>query len=503
MNPTPNLAASPGQIVLMLRDDPRRWLIPTILLTALAGVYAAVRPDTWEASQALVVRNEATADRDAPGRFNESDEMKTVQEMILELVQSRAVLAAAMTDVGRPSNSRTDPEAWPSPRDIADLREEVALSPPRGAEFGSTEVFYLTARDKSRDRSIQLVEAVCRNLEHRYQLLRDQKAQSMIDELVKASNLARNDLLESKARLTQIEQQVGADLAELRVLHDTNSGESTLRRTEIEIRSELRQSQSNEESSRQLLTLLREAQLDSDRLVATPIRLLAAQPALSRLKDGLVDARLRTASLEGRMSKSHPLVSAAKESEEAIARHLRNELATAIRGIEVDLHLSRERSAMLDEQLKDATGRLSRLASIRADYTTQVAETRSRTESLERAEQRLSEARVSQASAAASLISPIDSAEAGVDPVGPRRVVIVLVGLIGGLMAGIGILLLSVQPAEPVAAHSLESAANGRPSDARSSGGSSDCKADSPEDSLSLTAALNKLVPKQNRAQWN
>ena len=58
---------------------------------------------------------------------------------------------------------------------------------------------------------------------------------------------------------------------------------------------------------------------------------------------------------------------------------------------------------------------------------------------LEQAEQRLSEARISQASAATSLITPIDSAEAGIDPVGPSRAVILLVGVVGGLMVGIGI----------------------------------------------------------------
>ena len=485
----------------MLRNNPLRWVIPTVVLAALAGVYAAVRSDTWEASQALVVRNEATAERDAPGRFNESDEMKTVQETIQELVHGRAVLEAALTEVGRPSNSRTEPEAWPSPRDVAELRGNVALSPPRGAEFGSTEVFYLTVSDKSRPRTVQLVEAICRNLEHRYQQLRDQKAQSMIDELGKAGNLARNDLLESAARLTRIEEQVGADLSELRVLNEAGSGESALRQTVIEIRGELRQAQSDEESNRQLLSLLQEAQLDSGQLVATPSRLLAAQPALSRLKDGLVDARLRTAGLEGRMAKRHPLVLAAKESEEAIAQHLRNELGTAIRGVEVDLRLSRGRSVMLNEQLAEVTGRLSRLASIRADYSTQVAETRNRTELLERAEQRLSEARISQASAASSLISPIESAEAGINPVGPSRAVIVLVGIVGGLMAGIGILLLSVQPAQPAAAHGLGSTASGLPSNPSSSIGSPGRESHSSEDGLSLTEALDKLV--RSQALWN
>ena len=197
---------------------------------------------------------------------------------------------------------------------------------------------------------------------------------------------------------------------------------------------------------------------------------------------------------------SHPLVLAAKESEDAIALHLRNELTTAVRGIEVDLRLTRERTAMLGRQLDEITARLSRLASIRADYSTQVAETLGRTVLLERSEQRLSDARISQASAAASLISPIDSAEAGVNPLGPSRAVIVAAGIVGGLMTGIGIFLLTVQPAQPVSADSFRSPPADLPGNPPSSDGSSDVESRVAEDGLSLTEALDKLV--RNRDLW-
>jgi hypothetical protein len=157
---------------------------------------------------------------------------------------------------------------------------------------------------------------------------------------------------------------------------------------------------------------------------------------------------------------------------------------------------------MLNGQLAEVTGRLSRLASIRADYSTQVAETRNRTELLERAEQQLSEVRISQASAAASsLISAIDSAEAGINPVGPSRAVIVLVGLVGGLMAGLGILLLSAQPAPPAVTHRIGWMSNDLPGKSNSSAGSPDRESHLSEDSLSLTEALDKLV--RNRVLWN
>ena len=60
--------------------------------------------DTWEASQALIVRNEASSAEKGPGKFSYPEEMKTVQETILEVVRSRSVLEAALREVGPPAD---------------------------------------------------------------------------------------------------------------------------------------------------------------------------------------------------------------------------------------------------------------------------------------------------------------------------------------------------------------------------------------------------------------
>jgi len=347
MSSAPQSIVTPGQFVSILAGHPKCWLVPALVVAVLAAAYALVRPATWEASQALIVRNEAAGSQSSPGKFSHSDEMKTVQETILELAGSRTVLAEALREIGPPAARASADEAWPGDRDVDNLRKSVKLDPPKGAEFGSTEIFYLRVRDRSRPRAVALVAAICDQLEARFQQLRDTKAQSMIDELVKAVDLARDDLDESTARLKEIEQQVGSDLAELRGLQEWGSGDGQLGRTITEIRNELRDAQAVEKSSGELLVFLRAAQEDPSRLVATPNRLLEAQPALKRLKDGLVDAQLRSAELRGRMSDSHPLVLAARESEQQVSRHLHNELATAISGVDLDLRLNADRVALL------------------------------------------------------------------------------------------------------------------------------------------------------------
>ncbi len=451
--------SSPRQSVLYPKDIVRVlitrapwWVIPTVVVAVLAAAYASVRPATWEASQALMVRNEAVNNRGGLGKFNHSDELKGIQETMLEVVRSRGVLKAALEEVGPPADFDGDPAAWPSDRNVAGLRGSINLTPPKGAEFGSTEVFYLKVKDGDRERAAKLSEVLSDKLQSHYQQLRDAKAQSMVDELADTVRLAKDDLDESTARLTEMEKQVGSDLAELRALADSGNGDSTLRRTISEIRGEIRQARAAEAGNRQLLSVLREAQTDPGRLVAAPSSLLASQPALRRLKEGLIDAQIKTAGLRGRMTDEHPLVRSARECEEEIGRHLHSELAIAVRGLEIEFRLSAERLAMLDGRLTEATGRLEKLAVLRADYSNRVAETANRTRLVEQAEQNLAEARASVAAAkAASLISRLDTPDTGTSPVGASRAMIVLAGIVGGLVTGFGLLFLTVQPAKVTA----------------------------------------------------
>jgi uncharacterized protein involved in exopolysaccharide biosynthesis len=431
-----------------LLDRPRRWLLPAALVAVTACVYAAFGGSTWEASQALMVRAEAANGQLSPGKFNGLDEMKIVEETILELARTRGVLEAAWTSVEglKPGDSPTPPTA----EQLEDLKGRVKLAAPKGSEFGKTEVFYLKVRDRNRARAVALADAICQQLQSRFQELRNAKAQSMIDELTKAANLTKADLADSTSRLNQLERKAGINLAELRVLQESSAGESALRRTYTEVCNELRQAQVALQTDRELLGVLHAAQADPARLLATPSRLLESQPLLRRLKEGLVDNQLREAQYQGRMVDAHPLVQAARESQREIARQLHNELGLAVRALEVDLRVHGERLAMLNAQLATLTSQMTDVAAVRAQYSNLVAEVRSREGLVQRAEQNLAEARACQASAkASSLIARIDSADTGAKPVGPSPAMLALGGLVGGLLVGLGMVVLTT-PSSPL-----------------------------------------------------
>jgi polysaccharide biosynthesis transport protein len=441
---------TPADVIRILRENPRRWIVPTVAFGVLALGYAVLRSPVWSASQALMVRDEAIGTAARPGKFQQPEEMKTVQETILELVRSRAVLGAALAEVGL-VNAPAD-ASWPSDAAINALQARVKLTPPKGAEFGKTEVFYLNVEAESRERATKLAGAICKQLQARSQDLRDQKAQSLIAELTKTVDLAQADLTKTTNNLLAVETKVGADLGELRVLNEMGGGDSQLRRSINEMELELRQARQATDANKELLTMLSASKEDAKSLVTAPNRLLEAQPVLRRLKDGLVDAQLRTAQLEGNLTEIHPAVIAAQNSEREVAEHVRGELDAAVLGVQAELRLSEQRISLLENELEHARHRLANLAGMRATYANVVAERNQRADIVKSAEQQLAEARASQAAAkTASLIAAIDAPIGSDTPVGPGKASLLLAGLIGGFVVGLGIVFLTVHPVYPAA----------------------------------------------------
>jgi uncharacterized protein involved in exopolysaccharide biosynthesis len=443
MNSLPNSSTEPRELGRLLIVYWRRWVAVTLLATAAAAAYALVAPKTWHAAQALIVRNEAVGGDAESARLRGPEDLKSIQETIMELSKSHGVLKAALQEVGPPAGCAR-PSAWPTDTDVENLQKAAKISPPKGVEFGASEVFYLEVRDPDRTRVAQLSSALSRQLQLHLQELRDAKALSMIDELNESVQLAKSDLQAATQQLSALEKQVGSDLPELRSMLDSNSSDTSLRRTVSEVENELRQFRGTEKANRQLLALLADCQADPTRLMAAPARLLDSQPALRRLKDGLVDAQLRTATLQGRMSAEHPEVIAAKEAESQVAARLRAEISTAVGGLESELALDANRLEMLENQQQSAAARLTRLAALRATYANLLSEATNRAKFLERAEQNLANARSDSASAkAASLIACVDAPDTGTTPVSPSGLVVILGGALGGLVAGIGIVLLT------------------------------------------------------------
>lgn len=431
-------------LIYTLRTHVRLWLVPAIACAVLAGGYALIAPREWKASQAMIIRAEATgAAGEQIGKFSDLSEMKTLQETILELAKSHGVVQDTLREVGPPAGYR-HPEKWPTLKDIEDFREQVDMRPPDGAEFGKTEVFYVSVLSTDRARAGQLAERLSDQIQRRLQLLRDERARGMIQELERTLAVADADLASCTAELSAFETEMGADLGELRNLNTPTGGGGEVAQELQAVETERRANEAARREFQQLHELLYDAQLDPTKLLATPTSLLRSQPALSRLKDALVDAQVRKANLLGSRAAKHPFVLAASEAEALLKEQLHDEIAVAIEGVELELELCVDREQALVEKAATARARMSRLAGARAEYANLIAAVENRGKLVEEAQAHLADARARQVAAqSASVIHRIDGVETGVRPVGPGRATITAAGGVGGLLLGLGLVFLS------------------------------------------------------------
>ena len=242
------------------------------------------------------------------------------------------------------------------------MQQQITVTAPKGAEFGKTEVIYLAVMGPSRDEALHRTTVVCDQLEVHLGRLRRARAEGP-DSGIGPDRTNRRSLAGQCGRevCSRWKQRSDRTLARLRNLNDAGSAEGNLQHSLNQVKAELRQAQGTREANLQLQKLLTRAKETPAQFLATPGRLLESQPALRRLKEGLVDAQLKTSALLGLMKEEHPMAIAAVRAEEQIRRSLVNELSTALRGVEADLQVGERLAQTLRDQKDELQGRLDAL----------------------------------------------------------------------------------------------------------------------------------------------
>jgi len=476
---------NPADFAMALIHYRWRWILPMLLVTAAALTYAVCKPSMWEANQALVLRDEAISSLGNSGEFEQLEDMKHAQETVMQLARSRDAVTAALQELGPPAGL-WDTANWPTKEDIASVRKSISVHSPGGTEFGTTEILYLSVEASSPERAKKLNQIICSELEKQLGEMRNRRAKSLVQELTYRHDEANRAVMVVTQQLSELESSVGTDLAELRLLNEVGSGNGNLREQIVQIKSEFRKALDDQQSSQQLLEILTAADGNPSELIATPNRLLESQPALRRLKDGLIDAQLRTAQLQGTRTADHPSVVAALQAEQGIRSHLHQEIAVAIRGLNAEKSVNQSRIDQLQNQLEDVGNRMTQLASLRAGYENLVRDVNEKNRKLSEIRSSLAEAKSSvQTAKTTSLVTKVSQAEVSDYPVGPSRKIIAASGLIGGLALGLGIVLLSIP-----------SAASDQTGQSPQTSTGSDGKSTTPSPShgLSLKDALTQLA---------
>ncbi|WP_442506586.1 hypothetical protein SH528x_005437 [Novipirellula sp. SH528] len=414
------------------------WMGATVMFAFVGVCFALFSSDIYSARLPLVVRNEATSSLERLGRFSSQTELKSAQETILEMTQNPEVVAGALRQIGPPSGT-ADP-TWP-PSDVVDriAKDAVNLLAPQGSEFGSTEVVYLQVKAKNQQRSVDFCRAMFDNLTFHLRNIRKVRADSVISELNQARDLAQQNLDAASARMRVYEVKFAADLGELRNLNDAIAGDGTNRRTLEETVRELQIAELDLEKLNSLRELLVAGSENPDHLLASGSDLLSLQPSLLRLKDGLIDAQIRSSELAANRTEDHPALQNAKATELEIRSRMRDEAAVAVMAMQPTLAQENERVLRLKERRDQLTLRLEALAAARTDYSNVDAEVDHRTTLLETAQQALTEAQASRnAALSTNLVAELGPPQVSEKPIGPGGTLVTLGSASAGLLFGLG-----------------------------------------------------------------
>lgn len=430
---TSNRTAHPVVLVWRILDEQRVlfgaiWLI----VTALGVSYALVAPKLWPVTTGLAIREETGSGQSRPGEFSSNDARRKAQEAVTQLAASTAVIRDA---IRQSTNQLGDDKSAVSADAIEQAQRRIRVAPPKGIDWGVSEVFYLTFKDENADHAAEFSKALIAQIDLRLKELRRKRTDSLAGELEQSLKLAEAELAEAIAQIGEIEVDLGADLAEMRIMTEPSAGESNLRRTLTEVENELRQARSQIDANEKLLELLEAARLDPSRLVATPSRLLDSQPSLRKMKDQIVEAVNRTSQLRGNLLESHPKVKSAKMVEEQTKEQLFTELALAVEGVKVEIQVGQARLSELESRRTAIEQRLAHLAEIRADYSLLASQVKDRSEAVKRARDQLAEVRSSRAAAeTASVLTIAESPTVGLRPDGPGRALIGMAAFAAGFV---------------------------------------------------------------------
>jgi uncharacterized protein involved in exopolysaccharide biosynthesis len=425
-----------------------KWLLlaPIVACTLLAVGYALLVKPKWTATQAVMVREELTGRETVKlGRFDSLDQMKTVQETILETCKSPSVLRKVLSKVG-PRNGKPGAD-WPSISDIEQLQEMISVSAPNGAEFGHTEIMHISVKNESRDRAVALVKELADAVKVHFTLLRSARAESMEKESLLAANLHQQQVDAISTELIAIEERAGVDLGELRSLSNPVGGGSTLQAALTNTRSELRGATGELETLKKQYELLKKAEQNPNEIISTPNELLVAQPSLKRLKEGLIDAQLNKASVMGTFTEVHPRAKVALQAEQHVREQLIGEIGVSLVGLNSQIEVAQARVARLENYVVDVENRLQRLSSVRTKYDNHSQDLASARQDLAAATSSLMEARsIRQASESSSQIVAVDQPLVGSRPGGIGKAKTCLIGLFCGLAMSCGLFMFVTAP---------------------------------------------------------
>ena len=425
------------------------WVGATIVFGLMGSCYALFSADKYSARQPLIVRDQANGSVLRLGRFASMTDLKAAQETVLEMTQSHEVVRNALQQIGPVDGE--DPTEWPSTTVVeGTIKSSVNLVAPKGSDFGNTEVVYLEVKAEDKARTVEFSRAMYDSLTEHLRKVRRVRADSVIMELQFARDMAQQNLDEVASRMQEIEATFGADLGDLRNLNDSISGDGAGRRGLTDATKELDDAETELTRLKSLYQLLVTGAENPQHMLVSGSDLLSDQPSLQRLKDGLIDAQLRSSELSGIYTMENPKRKAALSAEGEIRERMKQEIVAVIQAMQPRIALEEKRIASLEAKREAISVRLEKIAVARTNYAKIDDELDHRTTLLEEADRALTEAQASRTAAlSTNLVEELGPAQVTDKPIGPSGSLVAVGASMAGLIFGLGaVFLIAPGPTE-------------------------------------------------------
>ncbi len=437
-----------------------RWLLilPTIAFFALSAAYATLGPKKWRATQVFHLRDEMIGRQNRPGHFASLDDMKTAQETVLEIARNPNVVRRCLQTLsGQP----------PSDRDVEESQDAIQISASNGAELGKTELIRLSVLDRPPQRAREFCQQLSSEMETELRTVRFNRACSMVAELDRAVDSAKQSLAEIADQIEDFELKLGPDLVDLRNLIEPTSGDNLLNRNLNQIATELRAAEVSLDSVNTQRKLLQDSLNEVNAIVTMPNDVVSSQPALRRLKDGLVDAQLKLATLRGEYTDSHPKVVVALESLTGIEQAMKDELKSTIRNLSDQILIDEANVAHIAAVKAETTARLQKLTEQRVIYDQLNEEYKRRDTVLRDAQAAVSQSEsIKIAAQTVDLLTRVDEVQVASRPEGLSKRTLVGTTTLLGFFIGLGLILLFTESEPRPLAQFLTSAVQPSPTNA-------------------------------------
>ena len=433
---------SSANLISTLRKRFKLWLVPTVAFFVLSVIYALLGPKRWQASQALLVRDELIGRAYVtPGRFDSTESLKSTQEIISEIAHNPSVVRETL--IAANINGNFSEASPPSAKLVEDVQADIAVIAPGGSEFGKTEMVELRIVGKTPDIAKQLLAGLADQIESHLQQVRSDRAQSMSLELGEAVNLAKRNLDDALAELQRFENDLGSDLVEMRNLNSPNSLSSTMQSSLTAVRNETRQAITEDELVEKQIALLQSAATDVGSIKATPEEILKLLPVLNNLKQGLAAAQLSLSENSGKYDANHPRILSAQNRIDAIKNEISKEVASTLKAKSRERSITQQKIQRLKREDQRISARLAEISELRVQYDKITALVTQRQQSLTNARNELDRMKsIQQAAGKVNLFTRIDQPHVGSRPLGLAKRYVVAAGTGLGLFLGIGLVML-------------------------------------------------------------